>query len=63
MIAHATTHTTDIQMFKGYRGNVHPAQIREHLDARIPAREAGLLLRTDGLSLTLSAAAVSRQTR
>lgn len=37
----------------------HTTQICVHLDAPIPASEAGLLLQTDGLSLTLSTVAVS----
>lgn len=37
----------------------HIAQICVYLEAPICASKAGLLLRTDGLSLTLSAAAVS----
>lgn len=37
----------------------HITRICTHLDASVCPREAGLLLRTDGLSLTLSTVAVS----
>ncbi len=39
--------------------NLPSTQVCVHLDGHIPAGEAGLLLWTDGLSLTLSVAAVS----
>ncbi len=51
------THTDALWMSCNLGRNT--ARICVHLDAPIPASEAGLLLRTDGLSLTLSAAAVS----
>lgn len=48
-----------LRMLRNSNLSRHTTQICVHLDAPVCASEAGLLLKTDGLSLTLSAAAVS----
>lgn len=52
-------HTDASKMLCNSNLDSHIMQICLHLDAPFLASEAGLLLRTDGLSLTLSAAVVS----